>query len=99
VQKPRQASSLLAALLHGKEIRPQSSAENARESLSRRCTGKGTLEHTVPLNYGNFIQTVVEFVIIAWSVFLLVKALNQVRRLGEKPHPSPGSASPGGPQK
>ncbi len=54
---------------------------------------------TVALNYGNFIQNVVEFLIIAWSVFLMVKALNQIRRLGEKSHPAPGSVPPGGPQK
>jgi len=54
-----------------------------------------TLKHgpdpktTVTLNYGNFIQTVVEFLIIAWCVFLMVKALNQLRRLGEKPPHAP----------
>jgi len=35
---------------------------------------------TVTLNYGNFIQTVVEFVIIAWAVFLMVKGINRLRR-------------------
>ena len=34
----------------------------------------------VTLNYGKFIQTVVDFLIVAGSVFLLVKALNSVRR-------------------
>ena len=42
-----------------------------------------TLKHgpdaktTVTLNYGNFIQTVVEFVIIAWFVFLWSKRLTR----------------------
>ncbi len=40
---------------------------------------------TVTLNYGNFIQTVVEFLIIAWSVFLMVKVINRLRREVEKP--------------
>lgn len=40
---------------------------------------------TVALKYGNFIQTVVEFLIIAWCVFLMVKVINRLRRLGEKP--------------
>ena len=34
----------------------------------------------VTLNYGKFIQTVVDFLIVAGSVFLLVKALNAMRR-------------------
>jgi large conductance mechanosensitive channel len=40
---------------------------------------------TVTLKYGNFIQTVLEFLIIAWCVFLMVKVINRVRRLGERP--------------
>ncbi len=34
----------------------------------------------VTLNYGKFIQTVVDFLIVAGAVFLLVKALNATRR-------------------
>jgi large conductance mechanosensitive channel len=63
-----------------------------------------TLKHgpdpksTVTLNYGNFIQTVVEFLLIAWSVFLMVKVINRLRREVEEPlHAAPGS--PAGPQK
>jgi len=40
---------------------------------------------TVTLKYGNFIQTVVEFLIIAWAIFLMVKVINRLRRMGEKP--------------
>jgi large conductance mechanosensitive channel len=40
---------------------------------------------TVALRYGNFIQTVVEFLIIAWAVFMMVKVMNRLRRQGEKP--------------
>jgi large conductance mechanosensitive channel len=43
---------------------------------------------TVAIRYGNFIQAVVEFVIIAWAVFLLVKAINRLRRFGAKPAPT-----------
>ena len=34
----------------------------------------------VLLNYGKFIQTVFDFLIVAWSVFLLVKVINSLRR-------------------
>jgi large conductance mechanosensitive channel len=34
----------------------------------------------VTLNYGMFLQTVLDFLIVAFAVFLLVKALNSFRR-------------------
>jgi large conductance mechanosensitive channel len=40
---------------------------------------------TVTLRYGNFIQMVVEFLIIAWAVFLMVRLINRLRRQSEKP--------------
>lgn len=40
---------------------------------------------TVALKYGNFIQVVFEFLVIAWAVFLMVKVINRLRRLGERP--------------
>ena len=33
--------------------------------------------------YGNFLQNVVDFVIIAWVIFLAVKAINHFRRKEE----------------
>jgi large conductance mechanosensitive channel len=44
---------------------------------------------TVALRYGNFIQVVVEFLIIAWAVFLMVKVINRLRRSGASPSPTP----------
>lgn len=52
---------------------------------------------TVTLNYGNFIQTIVEFLIIAWAVFLMVKGINRLRRLRDRPQPVTSAA--GGPRK
>jgi large conductance mechanosensitive channel len=43
---------------------------------------------TVAVRYGNFINVVVEFLIIAWAVFLMVKVLNRVRRACERPAPT-----------
>lgn len=34
----------------------------------------------VTLNYGTFIQTVVDFVIIAFAIFLAIKAINTLKR-------------------
>lgn len=38
----------------------------------------------VTLNYGKFIQTVVDFLIVAWAVFIVVKAINTLRRKAER---------------
>jgi large conductance mechanosensitive channel len=42
----------------------------------------------VTLNYGNFLQTVFDFLIIAFSVFMLVKVMNSLKTQ-EKDAPAP----------
>ncbi len=37
----------------------------------------------VTINYGSFIQTIVNFTIIAFALFLIVKAMNKVRTKAE----------------
>ena len=37
----------------------------------------------VTVNYGQFLTTVISFVIVAWVVFLFVKAMNRMRRKQE----------------
>ncbi len=34
----------------------------------------------VTLNYGNFLQIAVDFLIVAWAVFMMVKAINSMKR-------------------
>lgn len=34
----------------------------------------------VTLNYGNFIQTLMDFLIVAWAIFLAVKGMNRLRK-------------------
>ena len=41
----------------------------------------------VLLTYGNFIQTVVDFLIIAAAIFLMIKALNSLQRKEEEAAP------------
>jgi large conductance mechanosensitive channel len=43
----------------------------------------------VTLNFGVFINTVVSFVIVAFSVFILVRGINRMRREKEEPPPIP----------
>jgi len=40
----------------------------------------GTEEAPVTLNYGNFLQAAVDFVIIGFCVFLLVRAVNSMKK-------------------
>lgn len=44
----------------------------------------------VTLNYGKFIQSVVDFLIVAWAIFIMVKGINSLRR---KEAPKAGAAS------
>ncbi len=41
-------------------------------------------EPAVTLNYGKFIQTVIDFIIIAFSIFILVKGINSLKRKQEE---------------
>ncbi len=48
--------------------------------------------HAVPavsLNYGNFIQTTFDFLIIAFAIFLLVKGINRFHKKQEAPPAEP----------
>jgi len=38
----------------------------------------------VAIKYGNFIQTLIQFIIIAWVIFLIVKVANRLRLTEEK---------------
>jgi large conductance mechanosensitive channel len=43
----------------------------------------------VTINYGNFINTLIEFLIIAFCIFLIVKAINSLKKPEETPAPAP----------
>lgn len=47
----------------------------------------------VTLNYGNFMQTVLDFTIVSVAIFLLVKAMNRLRRKAEAAPPAPAAPS------
>jgi large conductance mechanosensitive channel len=42
----------------------------------------------VTLNAGLFINTIISFLIVAFAVFMLIKGLNKVYELGDKPAPA-----------
>jgi large conductance mechanosensitive channel len=41
------------------------------------------------LNYGNFLQSVVDFLIVVWVIFLMVKAINRMHRKEEEAPAAP----------
>jgi len=47
----------------------------------------------VTLNYGSFIQTVVDFVIIAFAIFMVIKAMNNLKKKEEAAPEAPAKPS------
>ena len=47
----------------------------------------------VTLNYGAFIQTVVDFIIIAFAIFMVIKAMNSMKRKEEEKPAEPPKPS------
>jgi large conductance mechanosensitive channel len=48
----------------------------------------------VAINYGNFIQTTVDFLIIAFAIFMMIKAMNSMKRKEEAPAEAPAPPPP-----
>lgn len=46
------------------------------------------------INYGNFLQTLIDFTIIAFCVFLLVKGINKLARKKKEETPAPEAPAP-----
>ncbi|MBE2256118.1 MAG: large-conductance mechanosensitive channel protein MscL [Ignavibacteria bacterium] len=51
------------------------------------------IQNAVSINFGNFIQISVDFLIIAFVVFLMIKAINKFRRKKEEETPPPSEPS------
>jgi len=47
----------------------------------------------VTLNYGSFIQSVVDFIIIAFAIFMVVKAMNNMKKKEEAAPEAPAKPS------
>lgn len=48
----------------------------------------------VAICYGNFIQVVLNFLIVSFCIFMLIKGINKFRKKEEKPEPAPAPAPP-----
>ena len=51
------------------------------------------VDESVAIQYGAFLNTVIQFLIVAWVVFMLVKVVNTLRRAqaAEAPPPAPSA--------
>jgi large conductance mechanosensitive channel len=50
-------------------------------------------DEAVTINYGNFIQTLVDFIIIAFAIFMLIKGINRFKKK-EEAKPTEPAAPP-----
>jgi large conductance mechanosensitive channel len=48
----------------------------------------------VSINYGNFLQTSVDFLIIAFAIFMMIKAMNSLKKKEEAPVEAPAAPEP-----
>ncbi len=53
----------------------------------------GNAVAAVTLNYGNFLQTTLDFMIVAFAVFMLIKGINQMKKKEEAAPAAPPKPS------
>jgi len=66
---------------------------NMKDAVTDPATGK-VLKEAVTLKIGNFIQTVVDFLIVAFAIFMMVKALANLTRKKTEDAPAPAPPAP-----
>lgn len=65
-------------------------AINMKDAVIDPATGK-VIKAAVTLKIGNFIQTIVDFTIVAFAIFMLIRGIN---RLGKKKEEAPAPPPP-----
>ena len=56
--------------------------------------GETVVSPAVTLNYGNFLQSTFDFLIIAFSIFMFIKLINKLSRKKEEAQPASPPAPP-----
>ncbi|MCZ7565844.1 MAG: large conductance mechanosensitive channel protein MscL [Burkholderiales bacterium] len=70
-------SDLFFVLKQGAQVGPYATVDAA------------TKAGAVTLNVGLFINTVISFLIVAWAIFVVIKAMNRLKRQQTAPAPAP----------
>lgn len=52
------------------------------------------LNPAVTINYGNFLQVIFDFLIIAFAIFMMIKMMNNLNRKKETAPPAPATPPP-----
>ncbi len=55
--------------------------------------GGKVVSQPVSINYGNFIQVTIDFLIIAFSIFMMIKMMNAMNKKNVPPPPPPAEPS------
>jgi large conductance mechanosensitive channel len=66
---------------------------NMKDAITDPATGK-VVKEAVTLKLGNFIQTVVDFVIVAFAIFMMVKAMTNLSKKKAEDAPPPPPPPP-----
>ena len=53
----------------------------------------GQAVNAITLNWGSFVQFIIDFLIIAFTVFILIKAMNRLKKKQEEVPPMPPAPS------
>jgi large conductance mechanosensitive channel len=70
-------SNLFVVLKEGAQAGPYASLDAASKAGA------------VTLNIGLFINTLISFLIVAWAIFMVIKAMNRLKRQQAAPPPAP----------
>lgn len=54
----------------------------------------GKITEAITINYGNFINTSIDFIIIAFSIFIFIKMLNSMKKKEVVTPPTPPTPTP-----
>ena len=73
----------IGGIPRGRVIEIYGPESSGKTTLALHAMAEAQKAGAPTLNYGMFIQTVVDFVIVAWAVFLLVKGINALRKKEE----------------
>lgn len=65
-----------------------------KDGVAASADGKVPAVAPVLFGYGKFLQTVLNFIIVAWAIFMLVKLMNKLKKKEEAaPPPAPPAPS------
>lgn len=56
--------------------------------------GEAVIQEAVTINYGTFIQFIVDFLLVAFVLFLIIRSFNKLKKKKEEEAPAPAPPAP-----